>query len=133
MVSQRCRFPSHFDSYFCLRNLTNIRAIAEGGYYEDRITPIVFRYVLLLRQRPVKNERRDREAGGGQKDNDIRHDFPQLMVKTFESVDIEIDISAFLHSRPEWTAPLIAATQAPLSFPSIIWRRLTTNYDTQSK
>jgi hypothetical protein len=89
--------------------------------------------VLLLRQRPVKDERRDREAGGGQKDNDIRHDFPQLMVKTFESVDIEIDISAFLHSRPEWTAPLIAARQAPLSFPSIIWRRLTTNYDTQSK
>jgi hypothetical protein len=55
------------------------------------------------------------------------------MVKTFEWVDIEIDDSAFLHSQPESTAPLIVATEALLFFQPIFPLRLTTNYDTQSQ
>jgi hypothetical protein len=55
------------------------------------------------------------------------------MVKTFESVDIEIDNHAFLHSQTESAAPLIVTTHASFSFRPIFCRRLTTNYDTQSQ
>lgn len=45
----------------------------------------------LLRQRPVKDKRRHRETGEGENYNDIGHDFPRLMVNTFESLKIEVE------------------------------------------
>ena len=81
----------------------------------------------------MKNERGDPEEGGGKKDNDISHDFAQLMVKTFESEEIEIANNVFL-SRPATPAALlIVGMHAALSSRPISWHRLTTNYDMPSQ